>query len=147
MIPLSAINATAVLRGARVKLNPPHPRDGRFEWVGDVVLAQCTPRFPETWAQLREIPDWLALNPTDPDTLRLIDRRITEGLYQFSDLVAAHLWIEDSTCWRLSIIHPDGTTQEARCLHGCLRDLPLITENIPIARARLLKALYPPEKT
>lgn len=171
MIPLNTINAAKVLDGARVPLvnwddneQTVEISDYRAEWIGD--------RMIELRVSTREVRDvdivweFHAIDPTDPDTARLIDRRVAEAIglkpSPFYDqrlhirtgdaedpwagwtLDGFNGWttINNSCQWPAGrwTGYPRNPVLDVPALAG----LPLNDANLPEARARLLCALYPP---
>lgn len=158
MIPLHAFNAAKVLEGARVPLvceeqsdlsveQRAFLRQFRSEWVRNTLIEidqrAGTSRLVTIYWDLH------AIDPTDEDTARLIDRRIAEAM-SWPDLYAAQLISArvPGGEFGIAVLLADGFHCGAFATErftAPLRGLPATTENLPEARARLLCALYPPE--
>lgn len=170
MIPLSTFNAAKVLDGARVPLTDTYAPEQccRLEWTGNGAIV-----FGRRETFSVGAIDWFkchapyaALDPTDPDTARLIDRRVAEAIglkpSPFYDqrlhirtgdaedpwagwtLDGFNGWttINNSCQWPAGrwTGYPRNPVLDVPALAG----LPLNDANLPEARARLLCALYPP---
>lgn len=148
-LPLSDLrDPVGFLKGARVPLHdlaPEHPAD---EWhycasyAVRVNLIQHQPGMAGPWLDFfaaDEIPPAdLALDLSDPDIARWCDRKI-------AGRVARHpfLWAVLSCREGFWEVIWGSDHEIGRCGMSGLTDLPgCTTENIPTARAALLRALY-----
>lgn len=170
MIPLHQISAAKVLEGARVPLVPSFLRDrplARIEWCNDHLIMSEVNRTNAARTELdrcdRDGFSMFLLDPTDPDTARLIDRRIAEAIPTYRPPPNDHtvpwhalLWKCDHRTqrgkrhWHVTGTHaewgPDGKSRVATVPDmPCLAGLEIGYETLPEARRRLLVALYPPE--
>ena len=140
MIPLTDFAYRRVLDGARVPLRDTRTHPMRFEWVYDGLLLALI--SDNAWGKypIEEFAPHLALDPTDPDVARLIDRRIAEA-FGYTDVHAAMIDIHDGQ-WRMIVYSANPTG--ARPVDAPF-DVEPRPENLPLARAALLCALYPSE--
>lgn len=168
VIPLSAFDAPRVLAGARVSIHIVArttlgiPADGRSEWCADRLInmddegAVQHINLPATSEDGWSFADF-ALDPTDPTTAALIDRRIAEQTFlpnadnspSNPEIVCAVLHCSGGT-WCLTALDQDGTGGSRVLGRGtaygnpALANLAPTVATLPEARRRLLIALYPP---
>ena len=169
LIPLSAFDAPRVLAGARLCLYEEEGEGTRWEWCGDTMIEMsATTGNDYLWSDRKPHSatsnafHGLALDPTDLDITRLIDRRIAEALPNFRPWTGPQTpwysvnWGQDYRARRADRRHwsvggaradwgPDGKSR----VRGvpdmpCLAGLEIGDETLPEARRRLLIALYPP---
>lgn len=140
MIPLTDFAYRRVLDGARVSIADVRSCPDRLEWLCDRLLTQ----LPDGKWWTADV-DWhvryLALDPTDPDVARLIDRRIAGRV---ADITFDWALLSLDADGRWSIFYGTGTRWQS-CGLGHLIDVPETPSNTNTARAALLCALYPPE--
>lgn len=129
----------------------------RIEWCGNIGWREEGLGYPR---QFFDSPSpTMSIDPTHPDVARLIDRRIMEAEGRTRAPIASavlHLYHArmggTASHFALMTLDADGcnylTLIEAmrnRAAKAAIADLNVAPENIPVARAALLCALYPPE--
>lgn len=147
MIALTDIDALAVLSGARVRLTDTHPIPKRWEWCADVLLFFG---YTGQWqtAPLAEMLADLALDPSDPDVARLLDRRIAAILYG-EDFECAWLTVTfgNDPMWMIRVSSAGHSMQGHRLsvepTWDAIKGIAPMPANIPTARVALIRALYP----
>lgn len=148
MIPLSEIDYATVLHGARVPLHHPHNApDFRVEWNVDRIINIGDTHSESNVLTVRQSAEYLAfvscgtltLDSTNPDVARLLDRRIAEAIKVKRSIV--ELGIATEMGRETFVIHTLGGWIPIQ--RKAYRGVKVTADNIPAARAAMIKALYP----
>lgn len=141
----------AFLKGARIPLTTLPPLSEtedieRAEWNVDGVLLVCADDV--TLWHPNEQSAWrvFALDLTDPDVARWVDRKIAGRATGAADNCLARLVIYEGE-WMIEV---DGSLKRLRACFDegyPLASIPCIEPNISAARSALLRALFGREKT
>lgn len=143
LIPLSEIDALAVLSGARVPLVPWHGSSyRRLDWCVDCAtpIGSALRGAEYDVCALGQLG--AAIDPSDPDVARVLDRRIAEAR-GYQGVVVAVLYIESGRFRLLVVTSEPRADMPGISDHPAIKDIEPIPANIPTARVALIRALYP----
>lgn len=132
----------AFLTGARIPLHDPRSTPMRWEWCGDTCLLELV--SDRAWGAC-DLPADLALDLTNEDIARWVDRKIAEALSIPPEQAAFARLTFDAITQTYRIESFDGLQRLNERAITALGTGPL-TANIPTARAALLRALFGREK-
>ncbi len=140
LLPLSDLrDPVSFLKGARIPITS--TSGNRFEIVGDCAFIwdpyTCTygscPLEHMDWA-------WCSLDLSDPDVARWVDRKIAAA-YSFPEVLAAVLCVFDGQ-WCIHLMGVKYPSSVDARFDAAFEGIPCDDDNIPTARAALLRALF-----